>query len=96
MLQAPRTPKSLQDPPTGACGAPEHVKKPSDSLHGAYVKRPESPKRSQRASKDVLTKVRAAECAERLNDHKNDGDNSPDLASRACQILGIFALSFLG
>ena len=53
ILQAPRAPKSLQDPPTGACGAPEHVKKPSDSLHGAYVKRPESPKTSQRNSKDV-------------------------------------------
>ena len=27
--------KSLQDPPKGTCGAPDHVKKPSDSLHGA-------------------------------------------------------------
>ena len=42
ILQAPRAPKILQDPPTGVCGAPDHVKKPSDSLHGAYVKRPES------------------------------------------------------
>ena len=27
--------ESLKDPPRGACGVPEHVKKPSDSLHGA-------------------------------------------------------------
>ena len=35
ILQTPRASKSLQDSPRGACGAPEHVKKPSDSLHGA-------------------------------------------------------------
>ena len=52
-MHASRAPKSLQDPPTEACGAPEHAKKPSDSLHGISVERPESPKRSQRASKDV-------------------------------------------
>ena len=80
-LEAPETPtgpmdldfansESLLEPPRSseeACAAPEHVKKPSDSLHGAYVKLPESPKWSQQAPTDDITKVCAAECAERLN-----------------------------
>ena len=68
--------KSFQEPPRIACGAPGHFKKPSDTLYGVYVKHPENPKCSQQASKDVLIKVRAAECAERLNNNNHGNNNN--------------------
>ena len=58
--------ENVQDPPRGACGAPEHVKKPSDSLHGAYVKLPETPKCQLQAFKQLSQQIHQAFQASKL------------------------------
>ena len=63
ILEAPRLSKSL---PGGACGAPEHFKRPSDGPHGASVKLPGTPECDLQAFTQLSQQISEAFQASKL------------------------------